>query len=388
MNTLRVGSGRSVRPDAAEAGRAAATDAMAALSGEPAALVLVYATAAYDLTHLVAGVREITGATPLAGASTSGQFAGGVLQPPGSGVAVLALTAGPYRFGVASVTGLREQPFESGREVARAAMAAAGPDRSEHGALMVISDGVTADPQGMLNGIYRVTGASVPVVGGAASAVRELQGTLVFHDERVLADGAVAVWIDSPHPLRVAAAHGWRANSMPLLVTRSDGLVVEELGGRPAYEVYLEHFRRDDVIDGRDEGGVGWYSAHAFGLVEPDGSQLIRAVAADDNHVLRSFAPLPPYCAIQVMSGRADELLDVVEPVVEEVVADRTPSVLLVFDCVARYDILGPRADEEVKRLGEAAAGAEVFGFFTYGEFARTTSVSGYHNATVAALAL
>ena len=59
-----------------------------------------------------------------------------------------------------------------------------------------------------------------------------------------------------------------------------------------------------------------------------------------------------------------------------------------MFSCVARYDILGDRSPEEPRRLQEAAHGARTFGFYTYGEFARTTSVAGYHNATVAALAL
>ena len=37
----------------------------------------------------------------------------------------------------------------------------------------------------------------------------------------------------------------------------------------------------------------------------------------------------------------------------------------------------------------QAAAGRiPVFGIYTYGEFARTTSVAGYHNSTVAAVAL
>jgi hypothetical protein len=51
-------------------------------------------------------------------------------------------------------------------------------------------------------------------------------------------------------------------------------------------------------------------------------------------------------------------------------------------------DILAERACEEAVRLQKAAGGVPTFGFYTYGEFARTTSVAGYHNATVTALAL
>jgi len=64
------------------------------------------------------------------------------------------------------------------------------------------------------------------------------------------------------------------------------------------------------------------------------------------------------------------------------------PAVVLVFDCVARLDILGERGPEEARRLQRAAGTAPVFGFYTYGEFARTTGVAGYHNASIAAMAL
>jgi hypothetical protein len=62
--------------------------------------------------------------------------------------------------------------------------------------------------------------------------------------------------------------------------------------------------------------------------------------------------------------------------------------VLLAFSCVARIDILRERAPEEAALMQKAAAHVPTFGFYTYGEFARSTSVSGYHNATIAALAL
>jgi hypothetical protein len=68
--------------------------------------------------------------------------------------------------------------------------------------------------------------------------------------------------------------------------------------------------------------------------------------------------------------------------------AGRDPSVVLAFSCIARLDLLGERCGEEATLLHEAAGGAATFGFYTYGEFARTASIAGYHNATLAALAL
>jgi hypothetical protein len=302
---------------------------------------------------------------------------------------VLALTAGPYRFGAASVTGMRADAFSAGRDMSRAAMAAAGPTRGPHSALLVFSDGLAGDPQGLLNGIYQVTGAAVPVVGGAAAADRELTETLVFHDDRVLGDGAVGVWIDAPRPLRVVSGHGWQSHGMPLLVTNVDGPVVHEIAGRPALEVYQENFRYEDPMQELPTPrSQGYHSAHAFGLIEPDGTQLIRGAFVDDDGLIRTFTPLPPFSAVQIMSADQDDLLNVCEHVVADALAVDDPRVMLTFSCAARMDILRERAAEEVTRLQTAAGSVPTFGFYTYGEFARSIGVSGYHNATLTALAL
>jgi len=132
----------------------------------------------------------------------------------------------------------------------------------------------------------------------------------------------------------------------------------------------------------------GYYSTHAFGLIEPDGSHLIRGVYQDNDGMIRTFAPLPMYSAIQIVACDEDDLLNVSHKVAEQSVAGRDTAVLLVFSCVARLDVLQERGAEEATRLQEAAGHVPIFGIYTYGEFARTTSVAGYHNSTVAAIAL
>jgi hypothetical protein len=384
-----MGTGVSQLDDSAAAGRAAAELALTGLDGVAPALVIVYASMRYDHVELLAAVREVTGETPLAGASSSGQFVNGEFVAPDTGVAVLVLSAGPYRFAVGSATGLGADGFATGRDLARSAIAAAGERQHPHGGLLVLADGLVGDLQNLLNGVYRVVGATVPVVGGAAGADRQLGSTHVFHDDRVLLDAAVAVWIDSPRPLTVVSGHGWQPNGLPLLLTHVDGPVVHEIAGRPALEVYKENFRHEDPLLELDtQRSQGYHSAHAFGLIEPDGSQLIRAAYIDDDGVLRTFAPLPPYSAVQIMSCDQEDLLGITKKVVADSLVGGDVNVLLAFSCVARIDILRERAGEEAALIQAAAADVSTFGFYTYGEFARTTSVSGYHNATITALAL
>jgi len=61
----------------------------------------------------------------------------------------------------------------------------------------------------------------------------------------------------------------------------------------------------------------------------------------------------------------------------------------LAFDCVSRSYMLGAEgARREVDRMLERSAGAPVAGVYTWGEILRTRGTNGYHNQTLAVLAV
>jgi hypothetical protein len=382
---LHAASGSSEARDARAAGVEAATEAMAGLDGRVPAMIIVYATVRYDLPALLAGIRSVTGDVPLVGETSTGHFRGADFTEPASGVAVLAMTAGPYTFGFAAVERLSGGGEAAGVELARSARSAVEP--TPYATLLIFVDGLAAEQQALVGGLHRVAGAAVPIVGGAAADDRRLSETFVFWGDRVLADAAVGVWIGSEHPVPVTVGHGWQPIGLPLLVTKTDGQVVHEIAGRPAFDVFQENIRLGNTDDLDQVRPGGFYSTHAFGLIEPDGTHLIRGVFMGDGKI-HTFAPLPVYSAVQIMGCNEEDLLATSHDVAERAVAGRDASVLLVFSCIARLDILAERGPEEAARLQAAAGTVPTFGLYTYGEFARTTSVAGYHNATVTAVAL
>jgi hypothetical protein len=383
--SLRAGTGASDATAATEAGHAAATAALAGLAGEPPALIIVYASIAYDLPALLAAIRDVTGPAPLVGATTAGHFAMGEHQPMGGGVAVLALSAGPYRFGVASASGVAGDPDAAGQRIARASRDAAGPSR--YGAVLLLTDWLIGDQQRLIHGIYRVTGPRIPTVGGAAGDSLALGPTLVFHDGAVLQQGAVAVWIASDYPLHVSTRHGWEPIGVPMLVSRATDTAVLEMGGRPAYTAFEETLGRAAIPD--DEF-YGVAMVHPLAILEPSGSLLVRAVlgrAPEDG--LTTIARVPAGSAVHVTAGSPDSLLACVPEIVDDCLEQRPDAgVVLAFSCAARAMVLGDRTPEEPRLLHERAAGVPTFGFYSYGEFARTRSVLGTHTATLTAIAL
>jgi hypothetical protein len=385
---VHAGTGWSTVQDAADAGREAAAAAVAALEGEMPALVIVFTTPRYDLPRLLAAIRSVTGDAQLVGETGSGAMIRDHFLAPSAGVGVLALTAGGYRFGVASASGISEDLDGAGQQIARASRAAAGP--SPHAAVILLADALAGDLQQLVQGVYRVTGPRVAIVGGAAGDDQKFVSTSVFHGDSVIKSGAVALWIASDHPLKVVTRHGWRPIGVPMLVTRAEGTTVLELGGRPAAEAYEAQL---GLSPGQLTPDNFWGTSirHPFGLLQSDGSAVIRvARSKTPQGGLRIQGCLAPDgSAIQVMAGDTDSLLAVVDEVAEGTLATLPePGVLISFSCAARIGIYKERAAEEAQRLQAAADKVPNFGVYCCGEFARTSGVLATHNASLTGLAL
>jgi len=385
---LAAGVGTSAAADTIEAGREAAEGAVAALQGALPALIIVFTTPRYDLPKLLTTIRSVTGPALLVGATGSGEMACGQYFGFGAGVGVLAMTAGPYRFGAASVAHIRGNLDNAGKQITRESKAAVG--ESPHATVLLLVDSLAGDLQQLIQGVYRIAGPRVPIVGGAAGDEQKFVRTFVFHDENVIEEGAVALWIGSPHPLKVVTGHGWQPIGVPLLVTRAEGTEIIELGGRPAATVYEEQL---GIVPGQltRENFWGTSILHPLGLLQHDGSSVIRvARSKSQENRLRIQGCVPPAgSAIQVMSGSAETLLGVIEGIAQSTLdAQTSPAVLLAFSCAARATILGQRTIEETRRLQEAAGAVPTFGIYCCGEFARSAGVLATHNATLTTIAL
>jgi hypothetical protein len=384
---LAVGAGTCGLIDAFEAGKSAATDAVAQLRGAEPSLILVFCTPRFDLPALLAGIRSVTGSTLLVGGTGSGEIVGGKYLGFGGGLGVLALSAGPYKFAAASAGDITGSLDEVGQALARRSRDQAGP--SAHSAALLITDSLLGDLQQFVRGVYRVTGPRVAFAGGAAGDEQRFVQSSVFHDDKVLHKGALVLWIASDRPLKIVTRHGWLPLSAPLLVTRAEGTEISELGGRSAALAYEEQLGLTEPLKPEQFWGTSIW--HPFGLLQPDGTHVIRVARTKTERGTLMIQGCVPTVgsAVQVMRGSVDSLLDVTEEVVEAALADAgEPSVLLAFSCAARAMIYRDRAPEEAARLQAAAGDIPTFGFYCCAEFARTAGVLGTHNATLTALAL
>jgi small ligand-binding sensory domain FIST len=124
-------------------------------------------------------------------------------------------------------------PVETfGMEFVRTASGGAyGGYRFGPGAHVMISDPLTFPVDGLLTHLNeRVPGATV--IGGMASGGLASRRSRLFLDGRVLDRGAVGVQLPGAE-VRPLVAQGCRPVGDPYIVTRADGRLILELGGRP-----------------------------------------------------------------------------------------------------------------------------------------------------------
>jgi small ligand-binding sensory domain FIST len=74
------------------------------------------------------------------------------------------------------------------------------------------------------------------IIGGLASAAGSPGGNRLALDDRVVDEGAVGVFVDGGIEVRTIVSQGCRPIGRPYVVTRAEGNLIAELGGKPAIE--------------------------------------------------------------------------------------------------------------------------------------------------------
>ena len=378
--------GRSSRADAREAAREAAR---LALDGRDARLLVVFCSDAYDLPALLAGFAAERGDAPLIGCSTAGEIATG--GPGDAGVVVLALGGDGFAIRTAAAEGASAYLRAAG---AAAAGAFDGlPDRP-HPALLLLTDGLGGDQQEIVRGAYGVLGASVPLVGGCAGDGLKMTRTFQLCGDRVLTDAVVGAAIASDAPIGIGVRHGWRRVGEPMLVTESANNRVYTLDEKRALDVYFDRLGAPEDARTDQAAFTRFALTHPLGMSRRSGEEHVRFIggANFEDGSLSTIAEVPAGALVWTMEGDSDSVLAATDAACEEAVASldgNEPIGVLAFDCIARRGVLGDDGIRtEVERVADRSGGVPVAGFYTYGEIARTSGVSGFHNQTLVVLSV
>ena len=151
-------SGKSHEVDAHAAGKEAAQKALDGLKEKPQ-LIIVFSSVVHDQEKMLAGVREVTGETPLMGSSTAGEIM--TEGPSKKSVVVMAIATDDVRFQLACIESMHD-PLAAGK-----ALSEELKKLSPKGTFaMIMPDGLAGNGADVVRGMQTVLGETFPIVGG------------------------------------------------------------------------------------------------------------------------------------------------------------------------------------------------------------------------------
>jgi small ligand-binding sensory domain FIST len=377
---MKAGGALVLTADAGEAARRAVAEARASLGGLAPSFAVLFASPHFtdSARELVAGVAELTGGTPLIGGVASAVAGGAREVESGPAVSLwLAAGSGPVEtFAMEFVQTASGGAFGGYRF---------GPDPA--GVHLMVCDPFTFPAGDLLAHLNRnVPGALV--MGGMASGGLAQRRSLLFRDDRVLTSGAVGAHLPGAavHPL---VAQGCRPVGDPYTVTRADGSLIFELGGRPPLNRLREMAATLPVQD-QELLAAGPH----LGLVIDE----YQAEARQGDFLVRGIVGADPTSGAMAVGGEvevgqtvqfhvrdarsADEDLRRVLARAAGLLGGRPPAGALLFTCTGRGSRMFAGPDHDAGLLAQTLGPMPVAGFFCDGELGPVGGQNFLHTFT------
>jgi len=363
--------------DAGAAARQAVREARASLGASPESFAVLFASAHFSASApaLVAAVAEQTGGVPLIGCVAQAVAGGAREVESGPAVSLwLAADLGPV------------ETFAM--EFVRTASGGAfGGYRFTPGAHLMVCDPFTFPAGDLLAHLNQHVPGAV-VMGGMASGGLRTGQSQLFLDDRVVTRGAVGAHLPRAgiHPL---VAQGCRPVGDPYTVTRADGNVIIELGGRPPLARLRElaaalPAREQELLARGPHLGIVIDEYRA----EPAHTDfLVRGIAGADPEsgaiAVGSELEVGQTVQFHVRDARsADE--DLRRILVREAAAldGRPLAGALLFTCTGRGTRMFAAPDHDTGLLAQALGQIPVAGFFCDGELGPVGGQNFLHTFT------
>lgn len=334
------------------------------LAGQPAAVVLFFASSSYEPGDLAGPLTAGFPGAAVLGCSTAGEFTDSISGT--GGVSAIALPTSILSRSAAALVDLSTDPAGAMADGVRAIEAELGTgvralDPSRHLGLVLI-DGM----HGAEEAVNEALGNAAPlldVVGGSAGDDLAFKETWVSVGERVSHCGAALVVCETTGPFTVLKTCTFESTARKLRVTRADvaARIVYEFDGRPATEAYADAI---GCTPGDLDNTV--FMEHPVGLMV-DGAPFIRSpqqVTVDGG--------IKFYC--QILDGMEVEVMqsgDIISETSAALAAaveglGGAASAGVLFNCILRR--LELDAKDETQAFVDIFKGLPVAGFHTYGE--------------------
>lgn len=377
---------------AASAAEALVTALRRDLKGAEPALVMVFASTAQPLGDVASVLTAAFESAQVLGASTAGEF---TERGDTKGAVCAVAISGDFQVRAGMGSGVRANPE---RAVAQAleGLPRAMPGYPYRTGILLI-DTMAGNCEEVTLIAAAELGADQPLAGGGAGDDLAMVSTLVSSGARAGSDAVVIAQIFSKAPLGLGVCHGHSPLSEPLRITRAHGNVVEEIEGRPAWDVWRERTREAAKAQGIDVDALAAADEGKFllrfeaGLSAGDAYKIRAPLSRTAAGAISFACGIPEGAVIRITESTPKHQIDSAREAARRAklkLDGRSAAGAIVFDCICRNLILGDEFGGAVRGMVDELGGVPIAGFETYGEIALDAGdMSGFHNTTSVVLA-
>lgn len=351
---------------------AAAKAARLRLGSGPCDLAIVFVAEAFkDFDPVEFSTLLAKNLAPLRvlGCNASGVIAGRKEVEMTPGISILAMR----------LPGVRVQPFmfvqsELGRlENGAALVKELDLYPNENPKFLILGDPTTCDPERMA-ALFNEGYPGAPLIGGMASGQLLHKSSWLLLGSHVLKSGLAGVALVGPIEIQTVVAQGCRPIGDPLIVTKAEGNVLHELGGRNPLEVLRETLSKctaDDQRLARSSLFAGLVMDESRAVFRR-GDFVIRNVLGYDDKsgslVLGANLRRGQTLQFQLRDAHtSDQDFSALLGALPE--ADSAPRGALLFSCCGRGKGLYGESDHDATLVQSLRGPVPMAGFFANGEF-------------------
>ena len=343
----------------------------AILDGYSPTLAIIFCSVTQPLEQVRAFFAQVH--VPVFGCTSSGEITNSIYFEEGMTVMLLDLPIDIFSIKLFHNT--ENSSYKLGQEVA-----AWVNSIFEMPALLVLSAGLQADGEALVNGVIESLNNEVPLFGGLAGDDLKMQGTYAFTETKITGTGVLVLAIDNSRvEVNGLAVSGWKGIGTIKTITKSEGNVVQMIDDQPALDVYSRYL---NINIGDDHTLAAEYPLL---VMRDDGTFVLRAAMLINPDKSMVYAgSVPQGSKVQFSVPPSNEIIDFALENLSKFKQTRgNADAVILFSCKGRHLALGPMVEDEVAAIHDLW-GAPMTGFFTYGEIGPTTSGRcDFHNNTL-----
>jgi hypothetical protein len=270
---------------------------------------------------------------------------------------------------------------------------------------IVLGDTLKAPFEKLVGEMRRTTKPHQKLVGGAAADDATFSDTPLGIPGDCGTNRAAALHLFTRSPVGVGLGHGFEPLTDKKTVTKSDGALIAEIDGKPAYEVFVDFARERGMRPEPNEPPTEFLKRIGGNVLSKPVSPLLLGVYFFDDvcrvRALQYATPeggvlttgeIPVGSNICVIGGDQEGVVGAARAAAEEACGNlkgRKAAGVLVFTCLTRKFTLGEQYNREIEAVRSVFPDTPLCGLLSYGEVARFNGrLDGYHNATCVVAAL